>query len=49
MFFQFPGPDNLKTGDNSKSPKNELLRFAMQQENWDVADLKMVENSYKFS
>ena len=31
-FFHFPGPYNLKNGDNSKSPKNELLGFAMQQE-----------------
>ena len=34
MFFHFLGPDNLKNGDNSKSPKNELLGFAMQQEYW---------------
>ena len=33
MFFHFPGPNNLKNGDNTKSPKNELLGFAMQQEN----------------
>ena len=33
LFFHFPGPDNFKNGDNSKSPKNELLGFAMQQEN----------------
>ena len=32
VFFHFPGPDNLKNGDNSKSQKNELLDFAMQQE-----------------
>ena len=32
--FHFPGPDNLKNGDNSKSPKNELLGFAMQQVQW---------------
>ena len=32
MLFHFPDPDNLKNGDNSKSPKNELLAFAMQQE-----------------
>ena len=32
LFFHFPGPYNLKNGDNSKSPKNELLGFAMQQE-----------------
>ena len=32
MFFHFPGPDKLKNGDNSKSPKNKLLGFAMQQE-----------------
>ena len=32
LFFHFPGPDNLKNGDNSKSPKNELLGFTMQQE-----------------
>ena len=31
-FFRFPGPDNLKSGDNSKLVKNELLDFAMQQE-----------------
>ena len=33
VFFHFPGPNNLKNGDNTKSPKNELLGFAMQQEN----------------
>ena len=32
MLFHFPGRDNLKSSDNSKSPKNELLSFTMQQE-----------------
>ena len=32
VFFHFSGPDNLKNDDNSKSPKNELLGFAMNQE-----------------
>ena len=34
LFFHFSGPDNAKNVDNSKSPKNELLSFAMQQENF---------------
>ena len=33
LFFHFSGPDNANV-DNSKSPKNELLSFAMQKENF---------------
>ena len=32
FFFHFLGPDNLKKDDNSKSPNNKILFFAMQQE-----------------
>ena len=32
VFFHFSGQDKLKNDDNSKSLKNELLGFAMNQE-----------------
>ena len=48
-FSIFPGPDNLKNGDNSKSPKNELQGFAMQQENGYIYDFSSGYNAIAVS
>ena len=47
VFFHFPGLENLKNGDNLKSPKSALLGFAMQQEQWREINFPSEKDDWK--